>query len=281
MKKLIFYLIIIPFYAKAQNSDCATSNIILNNFDPLKFDFVQGAGLLPNEANDASCFSGGGNQIESNSLWIKWTCQKAGTLTFVITPDNLQDDIDFVLYETKAINNCDGKKIIRCMAAGETLNGCALLGATGLKIGEVDISESSGCDGTKNNFLKPLDMEEGKTYALMINNFTSSKKGFSISFGGDGEIKSTSIAEIDNEENGFNVFPNPLNSNILNIRLKHSLSSNNTLVIQNLLGEIVFTKENIQVNESLILNDAITNGLYIISLQNNSKIVSSKFIISK
>lgn len=282
MKKLFFLLLLSSFNVKAQNSDCATSNIILNNFDPIKFDFVQGAGLNPNEANDATCFlNSGGIQVESNSLWLKWTCKKAGTLTFVITPDNLQDDIDFVLYETKAINNCDGKNIIRCMAAGETAGGCALLGATGLKIGEIDVSESSGCDGTKNNFLKPLDMEVGKTYALMVNNFTSSKKGFSISFGGDGEFQSTSTIDIKNDKILFSIYPNPLNSNILNFKFNDLLSNDNIVSIQNIIGETVYTKEHLQTDESLILDDNLKNGLYIVLVKNDTKTYSTTFILQR
>jgi len=62
-------------------------------------------------------------------------------------------------------------------------------GPTGLRVGETDISEPSGCDDpTQNSFLAPIQMEAGKAYALMINNFTSTGNGFSLEFGGTGEF---------------------------------------------------------------------------------------------
>ncbi len=171
---------------KEPSGDCPTASVLCDK-SPFVVQSVTGAGK-DNEitAKDAPCFSNGAaGNIESNSTWFKWTCEKAGTLTFVLTPLRGEDDIDFVVFELpNGIDNCAGKKNLRCMASGETSGGCKLLGPTGLRIGSTDVSEDSGCSAGKDNFLAPLDMELGKTYAIMINNFTSTKSGFKMEFGG-------------------------------------------------------------------------------------------------
>jgi gliding motility-associated-like protein len=176
-------------------SDCPTSSILCDK-SPFAVASVTGAGTDRKEMDDATCFisSGGGQttNLESNSTWFKWTCLQAGTLTFTITPNKLDDDIDFALYELpNGLNNCTGKKLVRCMATGTTPSVCAILGATGLRDGETDISEESGCrpSARQTNFVKPLDMEVGKSYALAINNFTSTGNGFTLNFGGSGTFQ--------------------------------------------------------------------------------------------
>src|SRR5690606_35994474 len=121
---------------------------------------------------------------ELSSAWYKWICDVPGTLTFTLTPNNFEpgfesDDIDFVVYELPGgIDDCNGKIVARCMAAGANVNEpfqnwrrCN--GPTGLRDGETDLVEPAGCQfANQNNFAAPLIMEAGKAYALMINNFS-------------------------------------------------------------------------------------------------------------
>ena len=172
-------------------SDCPTSALLCDK-DPFAVASVTGAGTNTRELDDATCFhsSGSVTNLESNSTWFKWTCLQSGTLTFTITPTKLDDDIDFAVYELpNGTNDCAGKILQRCMASGTTAGaGCALLGPTGLRDGETDIAEPSGCTAGngQNNFIRPLDMVAGKSYALGINNFTSTGNGFNLEFGGSG-----------------------------------------------------------------------------------------------
>jgi gliding motility-associated-like protein len=53
-------------------------------------------------------------------------------------------------------------------------------------LGDPDITESPGCQAGNNNFVKELDMESGKSYVLVVNNFSRSGLGFAIEFGGTG-----------------------------------------------------------------------------------------------
>ncbi len=171
-------------------SDCATASVLCNK-ESFVVQSVSGAGNDPEEANGASCFGiSSGANVESNSTWFVWTAANDGDLTFTLTPNNAVDDLDFIVYELpNGPNDCSDKNILRCMASGDFNFPSRCMGPTGLNNANTDVSEPAGCQNiTQNNFLAPLDMREGRTYALMINNFTSTGNGFEISFGGSGEF---------------------------------------------------------------------------------------------
>lgn len=172
-------------------SDCSQAAILCDK-TPFVVQSVQGAGKDTSELNGAPCFSGGASlNNEMNSTWFTWKCQKAGSLTFTLKPNKIDDDLDFVLYELpNGLGNCTGKKIVRCMASGDNVYPSKCMGPTGLREGETDVEEPAGCGlSSQNNFLAPLQMEVGKCYALVINNFTSTATGFSVEMGGLGEFE--------------------------------------------------------------------------------------------
>ncbi len=171
-------------------SDCLTASVLCNK-ESFIVQSVTGAGNDPTEANGAPCFGiTSGANVESNSTWFVWTAANDGDLTFTLTPLNPVDDLDFIIYELpNGPNDCSGKVILRCMASGDFNFPSRCMGPTGLNNANNDISEPAGCNNiTQNNFLAPLDMIQGRTYALIINNFTSTGNGFEISFGGSGEF---------------------------------------------------------------------------------------------
>ena len=79
---------------------------------------------------------------------------------------------------------CADKTTLRCMAAGDFVPSSPCMGPTGLLPGQTDLSASAGCLPGADNFLAPLETQTGETYALAINNFTSSMDSFSIEFCG-------------------------------------------------------------------------------------------------
>lgn len=170
-------------------SDCITSSVLC---DKTSFTIPQvvGFGNDPNEAGGSSCLGGFGNS-ESNSTWFSWIAANNGTLTLELEPLNETDDLDFIIYELpNGVNDCTGKSELRCMAAGQVAAAfpSPCLGVTGLRNGESDVSEQPGCDQNQSNFLAPLALEEGKAYAMMVNNFSGTGSGFNVSFGGDAEF---------------------------------------------------------------------------------------------
>lgn len=169
-------------------SDCPTASILCDKSSFVVVSVV-GAGLDASELDDAECFgSGAPVNYETNSTWFTWICDQPGTLTFTLSPNNPSDDLDFVVYELpNGIGDCTDKQVLRCMASGDFNFPSPCMGPTGLREGETDISEPAGCNlPSQNNFLAPLNMEAGKTYALAVNNFTATGNGFSVEWGGTG-----------------------------------------------------------------------------------------------
>lgn len=174
-------------------SDCPTSSVLCDK-SPFVVKSVTGAGTNNQEMEDAKCFDNGAPGLkESNSTWFVWTCSKSGPLEFALTPLNAPDDLDFVLYRLpNGIGNCQGKQVVRCMASGLSGNQTfpsPCLGPTGLRSGDSDVEEDAGCSEANDNaWLAPFNMVQGETYALVVNNFSSTGNGFSVDFGGTGEF---------------------------------------------------------------------------------------------
>lgn len=182
-----FQLCVNNFNAIADpSSDCPTG-VILCDKSSFTVESLIGTGNNNNEFDQNICI-----QTEFASAWYRWTCKDAGTLVFTISPTNPSDDIDFAVFELPGgIDDCAGKEKIRCEAAGENVGEpfsdweiCT--GPTGLRAGETDSDEFPGCNGGNNNFVAPINMEVGVSYALIINNFSNTGSGFTIEWGGTG-----------------------------------------------------------------------------------------------
>ena len=173
-------------------SDCVTASVLCDK-SQFVVQQVIGAGSDVTELDRASCLNNGGSGAESNSTWFVWTADEKvpGPLSFTLTPLNSEDDLDFMVFELPdGIGNCLSKVEMRCMFSGESFTPSPCMGPTGLRAGETDTSEPAGCnDPRQNNFVSPIDMQAGKSYALVVNNFSSSGNGFSIEFGGEGEFQ--------------------------------------------------------------------------------------------
>lgn len=161
--------------------DCPTASILCDK-SPFSVQVLSGGGSLPDEG-DGTCLEGGNPNTltEDQSTWFKWTAETSGTLTFTITPINATDDIDYALYElTNGITSCEKSKL-RCVAT-------SCNGPTGLNLTSVDLEEDYNCESNEDGFVKYIDMVAGKSYGLLINNFSNSGIGFNMEWGGTGEF---------------------------------------------------------------------------------------------
>ncbi len=204
------------------NSDCPTG-VVLCDKSSFFVGSIMGAGQITDEVDENNTFC---LIAEDNSAWYKWVAGKAGSLTFTITPNNPGDDIDFAVFELpNGLDDCSGKKVIRCMASGangeNTLGGgfspnpfdewdeCT--GPTGLSLSEADTEELRGCQtGVDNNFVSAFNMEEGKAYALIILNYSATGHGFSIDFGGTSEFLGPEADFITDDLDGTVCFGDPI-----------------------------------------------------------------------
>ncbi len=196
-----FQICINNYYPAVEpGSDCI-SRAFLCEKESFTIPTITGAGLDSDELAN-SCLGGLGGSSESNSTWFSWTCSESGTLTFTLTPTNPSDDLDFVVYELpNGLDDCTVKIEQRCMAAGDFDFPSPCMGPTGLNLTSTDVSEPPGCGGGNDNWVKALDMVAGTSYALAINNFTSTGNGFSIDWGGTGEFEGSVTNIILNSNN--------------------------------------------------------------------------------
>lgn len=173
------------------SSDCNTG-VILCDKSSFTVEQVSGVGEQTDEMSDLACNTFNCTPVESGSAWYKWTCDDPGSLTFTLTPLNPADDLDFAVYELpNGVEDCSGKIDLRCMFSGEQVGApfdiwepCT--GATGLMQDDPDVTETCGCQEGDNNFVAQVEMVEGRSYALVVNNFSQSGSGFSVEFGGSG-----------------------------------------------------------------------------------------------
>lgn len=174
---------------RSPESDCPDA-VVLCDKSAFQVENLNQTGNIQNELTGSCVLTG--QEGESGSVWYVWTCDQPGTLEFTIAPNNPnndEEDLDFVVYEMPGgLRDCTNRISRRCMLSGETAgrNSSPCYGATGLRAGETDTEEFAGCDNGSNNFVAPLDMEAGRHYGLIVNNFSSSGFGFSIEFGGTG-----------------------------------------------------------------------------------------------
>jgi hypothetical protein len=171
---------------KSPEADCKDA-VVLCDKEEIFIKNLAGIGTVKNEVDPASCL-----QEEFASVWYKWTCKDAGNLTFDILPNSKADDIDFALYKLpNGLNDCNNKALVRCMASGETIGNplglnSPCFGVTGLSATATDIVETPGCQSGDDNYVKDIQMIPGESYVLLVNNFSQSGFGFSISWGGTG-----------------------------------------------------------------------------------------------
>ncbi len=116
---------------------------------------------------------------DKNPYWYKFTCFSAGTLGFVITPINSNDDYDWQLFDITNRNPddvyTDGSLFVCC-------NWSSRPGNTGTS------NNNNGfinCEGPSYpNFSNMPTLTLGHTYLLLVSHFTDSQIGYSLSFGG-------------------------------------------------------------------------------------------------
>lgn len=184
---------------KLAESDCQNSQILCNK-DPFVVPVLVGGGLNRDEV-DNSCLDvynrrpGETDSENGGSVWYKWKCKTAGTLTFTLTPFRDNQDLDFAVVRlVNGVDDCSRKELLRCMASGDSQGNSVAQnapcnGPTGLSDKSRDIVEDAGCFPGDDNFLAPIDMKVGEVYALVVNNYTNDGRGFSISFGGTGTFE--------------------------------------------------------------------------------------------
>ncbi len=133
---------------------------------------------------------GGCGTADTNPFWYKFTCFASGTLGFVITPKDLNEDYDWQLFDITGHSPDD---VYFDESLTVTANWAGTYGTTGTSSTGVNYRQC-GSDPRqfKPTFAVMPNIIEGHTYLLLISHFTLTQSGYSLSFtGGTASITDT------------------------------------------------------------------------------------------
>ncbi len=286
MKKIFIFTLITCLsttYATSQISsksykDCDKAYNVTNK-NKITVSENGGIGAKTNEIPLLNCLSSTGtSDVEYDSFWFKMSCVESGTLAFTITPNNPNEDIDFIVFESTG--DCDKKAIIRCMGAGGIIATSPCMGPTGLRLESLDTEESAGCDPSKDNFVKILSMEVGKTYSVFVNTFTSSNATYDITFSGTA-VLSPPLSNDEIDDSNFSIFPSVSALPAFNISTKNMNLDNVQLEVFSLEGKHIVTEKIFNENQRIELPNSVSNGIFMIKITADKQIFYKKFVYQR
>jgi len=265
----------------AQHKDCYTALEICDN---ASLHMIPSSGIGLTDLGVAITCVG----QEYNSIWMKWTVMESGILSFVLYPDSAWQDLDFIVFQPGSDEDCVDKIPIRCMAAGANIaeppqQWINCTGATGLATGNTDAEEPPGCPPGSNNFLAPIDALAGEQYILMINEFSDSGLGYTLSFTGTASltcITGTAYPEEENTQVSLTVYPTVSTGTIF-IRADEAGHSLNHLNIVNTAGQIVYSNKELSGTDLEVDLQHLPPGIYIAQLRTSHSTHTQKFLITK
>ncbi|MFT3980320.1 MAG: gliding motility-associated C-terminal domain-containing protein [Ferruginibacter sp.] len=125
----------------------------------------------------------------SRSFWYKFTCYQSGTLGFLISGVNPDDDYDWVLYDITGRNPND---VFTTASLQVSMNIYGVSGAgapfpnspTGCIPGGSGDVHCAGSDASNTPFNRMPNITVGHDYLLMVANFTNSTDGYNLTFTG-------------------------------------------------------------------------------------------------
>lgn len=132
---------------------------------------------------------------DTNPFWYKFTCFSAGTLGFLITPNDLNDDYDWELFDITGHNPDD---IYTNTSLFVACNWSGNVGLTGASSAGASLKNCAG--PTYPTFSAMPSLIVGHNYLLLISHFTRytpSQNGYKLSFsGGTASITDTLTPDI-------------------------------------------------------------------------------------
>jgi len=120
---------------------------------------------------------------DKNPFWYQFTCYQTGTLGFLITPNNLDDDYDWQLYDVTGIT--DLNSVYTNTALFVVANWSGTYGLTGAgTTGVSKIECGSDPADNVNTFSTMPVLQNQHTYLLLISHYSDNQSGYKLSFGG-------------------------------------------------------------------------------------------------
>lgn len=117
-----------------------------------------------------------------NPFWYKFTCFTSGTLGLTINPVSASDDYDWQVFD---VTGLDPNVVFSNTAIVVAANWSGLTGETGTRSNATGLIE---CGSFNNNnppkYSRLPNILAGRTYLLMVSNFSNSQQGYRLSFSG-------------------------------------------------------------------------------------------------
>ncbi len=129
------------------------------------------------------CPSNTADYADKNPYWYRFTCFQSGTLSFLITPNDLLDDYDWQLYDVTGISNLNTVYTNSNLFVVGNWSGSS--GVTGASAkGHNTVECASAPQDNVNTFSSTPTLVQGHTYLLLVSHFSDNQSGYQLSFGG-------------------------------------------------------------------------------------------------
>ncbi|MEO5681555.1 MAG: gliding motility-associated C-terminal domain-containing protein [Chitinophagaceae bacterium] len=197
---LFFLSIIVVTQLQAQTSACSTLGQTPATAFPLctKDTFTQSTVPIctNRRVNVPGCGPATGDYADKNPFWYRFTCYQAGTLGFMITPNDLSDDYDWQLYDITAVTDLNAVYTNAALFVVGNWSGSA--GVTGAAVTGTHVVEcaSAPADNINTFSVQPV-LQLGHTYLLMVSHYSDNQSGYKLSFiGGTAVINDPRLPDL-------------------------------------------------------------------------------------
>ncbi len=193
---LLFTLLLQFQFHKGQAQTCTTLGQTAQTAFPIcgtTSFFQNSVNICGNTDVVSRCTSSAVNFTDKNPYWYRFTCWVPGTLGFQITPNDLNDDYDWQLFDITGRNVAavysDISMFVACNWSGEP--GITGAGPSGNSL--------ALCEGPGVPLFSSMpNIILGHEYLILISHFTNSQSGYSLSFGGGtGSITDPKMPHLD------------------------------------------------------------------------------------
>ena len=186
--------------------DCSTAAVLCDNTAISQGASTAGVGTQELAGN--TCLG----TDERQSKWFKFTVGQSGTFGFILSPNVSTDDYDFAMFDITTACPTNATASIACNYAGTgtlgDLEGCTGISILGVPAGLVqqpgmlldpvivacakdwadpDFQPYAFYNETAGTY-SPLNLVAGNSYAILVDNFSTTNNGFTLTFQGTATI---------------------------------------------------------------------------------------------
>ena len=137
--------------------------------------------VVPIGSTTSLAVPGCGAYPDTNPFWYSFTCFVGGTLGFLITPNNRNDDYDWMLFDITGHNPDDVYTDISLIVTGNWSGSSGLTGA--IRGGSNTIECASDPAIYESTFSAMPTLIQGHKYLLLVSHYTETQSGYSLAFG--------------------------------------------------------------------------------------------------